>query len=524
APLRAASQSKPRGKSPIRRLLALADLDRRELGAVAVYALAMGAMTLAVPVAVQALVNTVAFGTVLQPLVVLSLMLAMGLAFTATLRVLQTVVVERLQRRLFVRVATDFVRRLSRLSPAVRERYHGPELANRFFEVLTLQKAGAALLTDGLALALQLLVGTLLLAFYHPVLLAFDLALMLAVVGVIVLAGRGAVDSSLAESTRKYAVAAWLEEVAGVQRFGDAAGRRVADERGELLIREWLQARSEHFRRLLRQHLGGVSLQVIASTALLGIGGWLVIRRQLTLGQLVAAELVVTAIGAGLGKLGKQLESFYDATTAAEKLGKVVDLELVDDGGKDGDAEMAARARMGVEAPTALRPSMIESRTPRAAVLLARMLMAGMVVVALTLAFAPWQQSVAGTGRVIAYAPLERQQLLEAPIEGRIVRWHVQEGSRVSAGEPIAELSDNDPEILARLERERQAAELGKNAAAGAVEVAKTRIEALEIAGDAKRSSAGLRVDMARARLDGAERAVDAAEAADRTAALNLER
>ncbi|MCA9700972.1 MAG: hypothetical protein KC431_25830, partial [Myxococcales bacterium] len=239
APLRAASQSKPRGKSPIRRLFALADLDRRELGAVAVYALAMGAMTLAVPVAVQALVNTVAFGTVLQPLVVLSLMLAMGLAFTATLRVLQTVVVERLQRRLFVRVATDFVRRLSRLSPAVRERYHGPELANRFFEVLTLQKAGAALLTDGLALALQLLVGTLLLAFYHPVLLAFDLALMLAVVGVIVLAGRGAVDSSLAESTRKYAVAAWLEEVAGGQRFGDAAGRRVADERGELLIREW---------------------------------------------------------------------------------------------------------------------------------------------------------------------------------------------------------------------------------------------------------------------------------------------
>jgi ABC-type bacteriocin/lantibiotic exporter with double-glycine peptidase domain len=319
----------------IRRLLALARIERGDLGVVLVYSVAIGSLSLAVPVAVQALVNTVAFGSVLQPLVVLSLMLAAVLGFVAVLRVLQAVVVEALQRRIFVRTAADFARRFPRMAIEARRAAHLPELANRFFDVVTLQKAGAALLVDGLSLGLQTLVGMVLLAFYHPMLLAFDLALLVAVGLVVFVAGRGAVASSLAESNRKYAVAAWIEDLAASPlRFADARSRAFADARAELLIREWLAARGEHFARLLRQLSGGVGLQVLASTALLGIGGWLVIRRQLTLGQLVAAELVVTAIGVGLGKLGKQLESFYDATASAAKLAKVVDMPLELGGGE----------------------------------------------------------------------------------------------------------------------------------------------------------------------------------------------
>ncbi|NVB38063.1 HlyD family efflux transporter periplasmic adaptor subunit [Pseudenhygromyxa sp. WMMC2535] len=169
------------------------------------------------------------------------------------------------------------------------------------------------------------------------------------------------------------------------------------------------------------------------------------------------------------------------------------------------------------------RPSMLESRTPRAARVLARLIGAASLLLIMAM-FAPWQQSLPGTGRVIAYAPLERQQAIEAPIEGRIVRWHVQEGSRVRAGTPIAEISDNDPDILDRIERQRRAAQMAKSAAQGSVDVAEARITALELAGDAKRSSAGLRVDMSRDRLRAAERAVDAAEAAERAARLNLDR
>src|SRR5690349_15625463 len=107
----------------------------------------------------------------------------------------------------------------------------------------------------------------------------------------------------------------------------------------------------------------------------------------------------------------------------------------------------------------ATRASVLEVRAPRAARVLARLVVVGMMIVVLLLIFVPWQQNLPGEGRVIAYAPLERQQFIEAPIEGRIQKWHVQEGDRVDKGELIADISDNDPEILARLERERMAIE-----------------------------------------------------------------
>ena len=83
---------------------------------------------------------------------------------------------------------------------------------------------------------------------------------------------------------------------------------------------------SAHFRILMRQILFALGLQAVAATALLGLGGWLVIRGELTLGQLVAAELIVAAIVGSFAKLGKHLENFYDLLASVEKLGHLFDL------------------------------------------------------------------------------------------------------------------------------------------------------------------------------------------------------
>ncbi len=345
--------------SALRRLIAFARFEQQDLGVIVLYALAIGGATLAVPVAVQALVNTIALGAALQPLVVVTLLLLIGLGFVAVLQVLQAVVVEMIQRRLFVRVAADLARRLPRLAHEARERYHPPELVNRFFDVLTLQKAGAALLLDGLALALQTLVGMLLLGFYHPVLLAFDIALVIGLALLVLVIGRGAVASSENESTRKYALVSWLEDVAANPlRFSSPRARAFADARAEVLARGWLQARSTHFGKLMRQLVGGVGLQVLMTTALLGIGGWLVIQRQLTLGQLVAAELVMSAIGYGVGRLGKHLENLYDAATSAAKLGKLFDLPLERLGGEllTGSGPISLELRRAGEPVLVLEP------------------------------------------------------------------------------------------------------------------------------------------------------------------------
>jgi adhesin transport system membrane fusion protein len=170
------------------------------------------------------------------------------------------------------------------------------------------------------------------------------------------------------------------------------------------------------------------------------------------------------------------------------------------------------------------RASVLEVRVPRAAHVLARLVVIGLVVVVLLLIFVPWQQNLPGEGRVIAYAPLERQQFIEAPIEGRIQVWHVQEGQRVAAGDPIADISDNDPDIIARIERERAQIESRKLAAQTTIQVTEARISALELSRTAQTSSAGLRVYIGRDRLDAAKQAVAAAVASDATAKLNVAR
>ncbi|MCA9654808.1 MAG: ABC transporter ATP-binding protein, partial [Myxococcales bacterium] len=316
------------------RLRSFVRLERRELWVVVVYALVIGGLTLATPIAVQALVNTIAFGAVLQPLVVLSLLLLAGLGFSALLQVLEAYVVEVIQRRAFVRVAEDFGRRLPAVAPAVHGQRYLPELVNRFFDVLTVQKAAATLLLDGLSLALQAAMGLLLLSLYHPLLLVFGAVLVL-LLGAVIWAGRGAADTAAQESKAKYATAAWLEGVARVPSlFRGARAAEHAAERTEMLCRDYLSARRRHYRILLRQIAGGVGLQVLAMVTLLGVGGWLVMERQLTLGQLVAAELVIGAVANGFAKLGKHLEKAYDLAVGVDKIGAVVDLPLERRGGE----------------------------------------------------------------------------------------------------------------------------------------------------------------------------------------------
>ncbi|MDC0671878.1 HlyD family secretion protein [Nannocystis radixulma] len=170
------------------------------------------------------------------------------------------------------------------------------------------------------------------------------------------------------------------------------------------------------------------------------------------------------------------------------------------------------------------RASLLSVRQPSSTRTTVRLLGLALFAFVTALVLVPWQQNVSGQGRVIAYAPLDRQHSIEAPIEGRIHAWHVEEGSRVKAGDPIADISDNDPEILARLERERMAIEARRQAAQSAVDIGKAKIAALEMSRTAQSSSAGLRAKIGRDRLDAAQRAVDAASSASEAARLNLAR
>jgi putative ABC transport system ATP-binding protein len=277
----------------------------------------------------MALVNAVAMTTLQQPLIVLCLILLVSLALAGFLRVLQALVVEYMQQRIFVRVVADLAFRLPRVRREAFDRQHGPELVNRFFDVLTVQKAAATLLLDGVQVILQMAIGLLLLAAYHQFLLGFDIILIGALALIVFVLGRGAVTTSIRESRAKYAVAGWVEEMARHPvAFKLNSAPRFALERADVLAQEYLRARQAHFRIVLRQWGFALALQAVASTTLLGLGGYLVINGQLTLGQLVAAEIIVTLVVASFTKFGKHLETFYDLMAAVEKLGHLVDLPL----------------------------------------------------------------------------------------------------------------------------------------------------------------------------------------------------
>ena len=292
-----------------------------------------GILLLATPLAVDSLVNNIAFGgqehVYLQALLVLSIALFAFLALLAVMRAAQHYVMETIQRRLFVRVTADLAYRLPHTQASALEQMMAPELVNRFFEVVTIQKSGALLLLEGVNVALATLMGLIVLGFYHPFLLAFDLVLVAALAVVVFGMGRNAVRTSIQESYAKHAVAAWLEQVALFPvLFKSHGAGNLACQRADGLVREYLVARRAHFRILLGQIIGLLALQAIASAALLTIGGALVLRGELTLGQLVASELIVGAIVASVAKFGKHLEAWYDALAAVDKLGSIADLQL----------------------------------------------------------------------------------------------------------------------------------------------------------------------------------------------------
>lgn len=329
---------------PFARLVALLRPEWSDIWVVAVFAFFAGVLSLATPIAVESLVNIVAFGRLLQPLLILALMLFGFLVFASLMRALQTFVVEIIQRRLFVRVAADLAYRLPRVSQKSLMGQYGPELANRFFDIVTLQKVVAQLLLDGLAIVLTTLVGMTVLTFYHPWLLGFSVLLLGTVVSGIWILGRGAIASGIEESKQKYQLGAWLQELLRCPiGFKSAGAAEFALDRANQLTADYLKSRRRHFRALFGQLLFILGLQAVAGTVLLGFGGWLVIRGQLTLGQLVAAELIVATILSSLAKLGKHIEGFYDVVAAVDKLGYLFDLEI-----EPQDGQLALQANGGV--------------------------------------------------------------------------------------------------------------------------------------------------------------------------------
>ena len=314
-------------KTPVKRLLEIVQLERHDIYLLVILTFGYGLLGIATPVAVQTLVNIVTMGSVLQPLYVVALILFFLLVLSGVLYLFEAYVVELIQRRLFVRTALQVGERAQGVQMQVYDSTNPVELMNRFFDVSTLQKSVATLLTVGLAALLQGLVGSIILMFYSLYFMVIVLMVVIMLALIIFVLGKHAVPTAIAESKAKYETAAWLETIARnayLFKFFNASHR--VSMKTDAYAQTYLETRITHFKVLLLQNIGGVALYAFVGTAMLVLGGALVIQGQINLGQFVAAELIIFGVLAAFVRFISKLEYYYDMLAALDKIGVLQDL------------------------------------------------------------------------------------------------------------------------------------------------------------------------------------------------------
>ena len=322
--------------SPLQRLIGLLRLEKKDLLQVVYYAVFSGLLALTLPLGIQAIINLIQGAQVSTSWIVLVILVTIGVVFVGVLQLMQIRIIETIQQRIFTRASFEFTYRFPKIKMNELRNYYPPELANRFFDTLNIQKGLAKILVDIPSAVLQIIFALILLSFYHPFFIAFGFLLLILIYIVFKFTAQKGMDTSLQESKHKYKVAHWIQEVArAVVSFKLSGKTSLAVNKNDELVNDYLEARESHFRILIIQFIQMIGFKVVVTAGLLFIGGLLVLNQEMNIGQFVAAEIIILLVINSVEKLILGLESFYDVLTSLEKMGQIVDKHLeMQDGDK----------------------------------------------------------------------------------------------------------------------------------------------------------------------------------------------
>ncbi|SEK86702.1 ABC-type bacteriocin/lantibiotic exporter, contains an N-terminal double-glycine peptidase domain [Maribacter orientalis] len=311
------------------RFIGLLKLDKRDVFQVFYYAIFAGVVNLSLPLGIQAIINLMQGAQISTSWIVLVILVTIGVAFVGILQLMQIRIIENVQQKIFTRSSFEFAYRFPKIKMSELHNYYPPELANRFFDTLTIQKSLSKVLIDFPAALLQIVFGLLLLSFYHPFFIVYGILLLLLIYVVFKFTAQRGLDTSLDESKSKYKVAHWIQEVArSIVSFKLSGKTSHALDKNDALVVEYLNARESHFNVLVLQFIQMIGFKVLVTGGLLLIGGLLVLNQEMNIGQFVAAEIIILLVINSVEKLILGLETFYDLLTSLEKMGQVVDKEL----------------------------------------------------------------------------------------------------------------------------------------------------------------------------------------------------
>lgn len=317
------------GITPLRRFFRLLKEEKSQVYSIYFYAILNGLITLTLPLGIQAILNFILGGRITTSWILLVLIVAVGVAFGGFLQISQLQIMEKLQQRIFTKSGLSIAYRLPKVKTEILHGEYGPEIVNRFFDTVNLQKGLSKILIDFSTALLQVIFGLLLLSIYHPTFILFGLALVAILVLIFYITGPRGMETALKESSYKYETAYWLEEIGRtLSTFKLVGNGRLPILRADKLLQYYVDFRSKHFAVLIFQYKIMIAFKVLIVSSLLVAGSLLLINDQISIGQFVAAEVIIILVVNSVEKLILSLETVYDTLVATEKLGHIMDLEL----------------------------------------------------------------------------------------------------------------------------------------------------------------------------------------------------
>ncbi|MFN4082988.1 MAG: peptidase domain-containing ABC transporter [Bacteroidia bacterium] len=322
--------------SPLARLYKLLKTEKQDVKYIYFFTIMIALVSLTLPLGIQAIIGLISGGLLLESVVVLIFLVVVATIASGWLQVQQLAMVEILQQRIFAQTALDFSFRIPRIKAEALIKEYAPELINRFFDVINVQKSLPKLLIDFSSAIIQIIFGLILLSFYHPLFIFFALFILSILAIIFYVTGKKGLDTSIKESKYKYKVAYWLEELGrSIIAFKLAGNSNLPVFKTDMLLEGYLSYRKKHFNILVKQYTAIVAFKTLVTAGLLIMGGLLVVNRQINLGQFVAAEIIIVLVITSVEKLITSISVVYDLLTALDKIGYVMDMPLENNAGKN---------------------------------------------------------------------------------------------------------------------------------------------------------------------------------------------
>ncbi|MFY7899063.1 MAG: peptidase domain-containing ABC transporter [Chitinophagaceae bacterium] len=307
--------------------------DKKDISSIYILAILAGLVQLSLPLGIQTIISFVMAGSISTSIIILIVMVVIGTFLNGLLQVRQMQVIEKVQQKIFLRYSLEFANRLPKLNIEKLDSYYLPELVNRFFDTVSLQKGIDKILLDIPTAIIQITFGVILLSFYHPVFIAFGLVLLLIIFLILRFTSPQGLQTALKASEYKYGIAAWLEEMARtIKSFKYSKGTLLHLHKTDKLVSGYLDSKTDHFKILLTQFWSLITFKIIITMAMLIVGATLLVDQQINIGQFIAADIVILTIIASVEKLITNLDKIYDALTSVEKLSKITESEVEQEG------------------------------------------------------------------------------------------------------------------------------------------------------------------------------------------------